>query len=246
MQNHFESMYRRTAFARREEQWSHVPYQKELALLESVKRGELEKLDCLLTEIFPAHDGHLSDDPHRQAIYEFVAGITLVTRFAVEGGANTEQAYTLSDTYIKFADQTKTLAEIHDLYVKMLVDFTTLAKRAKKAKKPLPLPIIRAMEYIDSNLHGKITLTDIAQAINRNPAYLCCLFKEETGIPLSKYINREKIEASKHLLRDTDMAIAEISATLAFGSQSYFAKLFYEFTGETPKSFRQKRVMQHG
>jgi YesN/AraC family two-component response regulator len=80
-------------------------------------------------------------------------------------------------------------------------------------------------------LHGKILLADIAGAVGRNSAYLCALFKEETGGALSKYINKEKIEAAKHLIRDTEMSVSEISATLGFGSQSYFAKIFQEITG---------------
>jgi YesN/AraC family two-component response regulator len=107
------------------------------------------------------------------------------------------------------------------------------------------LPVVRAIAYIDSHLHSKITLSEIAEAVRRNSAYLCVLFREETGTALSSYINKEKLEEAKQLLRDTDMTISEISATLAFGSQSYFARLFREYTGETPKVFRAKRVVEH-
>jgi len=234
-----------SVFERREEQWAHVTYHSELDLLEIIKRGDVESISDSLRDLFPAHNGHLSDDPHRQAIYEFVASITLVTRFSVEGGVTTEQAYTLSDAYIKSADKSKGVSEVHALYRKMLIDFAMLVRRARKARKPLSLPVIRAIEYIDSNLHYKITLEDIGNAVKRNPAYLCSQFKVETGVSVSRFINMEKVEHSKHMLCNTDMPVSEISATLAFGSQSYFAKLFRELTGETPKSYRQKRVMKH-
>jgi YesN/AraC family two-component response regulator len=242
-----ESLYGRIAFIRREEEWTHVTYHSELDLLEIIKRGEVEKISNRnrIRDMFPAHNGHLSDNPHRQAIYEFVACITLVTRFAVEGGLTTEQAYTLSDAYIKYADKTRNVGGVHTLYVKMLRDFAARVKRARNMKKPLSMPVIRAMEYIDSHLHNKISLQDIGKAVNRNPAYLCVQFKEEAGISISSFINHEKIEEAKHLLRNTDMAISEISMTLAYGSQSYFAKLFHERTGETPKNYRRKQVIHH-
>ena len=238
-------LFSRTAFIRREEQWSHIPYQAELRLLEAVKRGEMDKVTARIGRVFPIHDGHLSVHPHRQAIYEFVACTTLVTRFAVEGGATSEQAYTLSDSYIQKVDETTDCEGVYALYADMLIDFTTMVKRARTARKPFSLPIVNAMKYIDSNLHYKITLEDIAAAANRNPAYLCVHFKKETGISLTQYINHEKIIEAKHLLRDTNMSIAEISATLAFGSQSYFSKIFGEIVGETPKAYRQKQVFVH-
>jgi YesN/AraC family two-component response regulator len=241
----FDKAFSKIVFERREEGWSHVPYYTELDLLEIIKNGEPERIAGRVRDMFPVHSGHLSADPHRQAIYEFVACITLVTRFAVEGGVQTERAYTLSDEYIRRADNTKNVHGVYALYEKMLLDFVTKVKHAKRAKKPLSLPVVRATEYIDSHLHTKILLKDIAAAVGRNASYLCVLFKEETGVALSTYINREKIEEAKHLLRDTDMMISEISATLAFGSQSYFAKLFQEFTGETPKVFRAKKVVEH-
>jgi AraC-like DNA-binding protein len=59
----------------------------------------------------------------------------------------------------------------------------------------------------------------------------------------SKYINCEKVEEAKRLLRDTDAPVSEIAATLAFSSQSCL--IFREFTGETPKSYRVKQLVIH-
>ncbi len=240
------STFTKGAYDRREEQWTHISYSTELILLELIKRGEPERIEGKVRDMFPPHDGHLSSDPFRQAVYEFVACITLVTRFAVEGGVPVELAYTLSDAYIKSADRMKDVRSVRMLFEKMLIDFAQMVKRAKTAQKPLSMPIVNAINYIDSHLHYKLALEDIAAAIGRNASYLCVLFKEETGLSITTYINREKIEEAKNLLRDTDMPVSEIAETLAFGSQSYFTKLFRVTTGETPKSWRQKRLIKHG
>jgi hypothetical protein len=153
-----DTIYAQITFDKREERWEHVPYNIELSLLEIVKRGEPEVLQGSLRDFFPPHNGHLSDDQHRQAIYEFVACVTLVTRFAIEGGMPSEPAYSLSDAYIKSADKTRDAGAVRELFSKMLIDFATRVKRAKKAAKILSLPVVRCMEYIESNLHDKITL----------------------------------------------------------------------------------------
>jgi YesN/AraC family two-component response regulator len=154
--------------------------------LELIKRGDVSKIQGRIRDIFPAHNGHLSENPRRQTIYEFAACITLVTRFAIEGGLATEAAYTLSDAYIKSADKTADAKEVYAVYERMLIDFATKVKRAKKR---FSLPVMRCMEYIDSSLHSQISLEDIGKAAGRNPAYICVQFKTETGMALTKSIS---------------------------------------------------------
>jgi YesN/AraC family two-component response regulator len=243
-----DAAYGKALFDKREEQWEHTLYNTELDILELVKRGDIEKISGRLNSVFPRHDGHLSDDPHRQAIYEFVACVTLVTRFAIEGDMQAEPAYTLSDAYIKLADRTRDVKGVHALYEKMLIDFAMWVKRAKtaeSAKKKRSLPVTRCMEYIDSNTHNKISLETLGRAAGRNPAYLSVQFKEEIGVPLSTYINRQKVEEAKRLLRDKNMSISYIANVLAFSSQSYFAKIFKAVTGETPKEYRLNHFSIH-
>jgi YesN/AraC family two-component response regulator len=70
-------------------------------------------------------------------------------------------------------------------------------------------------------------------------------FKKETGIALTHYINAQKIEEAKRLLRDENMPLAVIAATLAYASQSYFSKIFQEITGETPRRYRENHFTNH-
>ncbi|MDR1271982.1 MAG: AraC family transcriptional regulator [Clostridiales Family XIII bacterium] len=244
-ENGIESALSRENFDRREEQWLHVPYEEELKLLECVKNGDVEKVKIRFSDIFPIHEGHLSRDPHRQAIYAFVASVTLVTRFAIEGGLDIESAYSLSDAYIKSADGAKNTDEVFALFPKMTIDFSEKVRQAKRRSKPLPPVIRRCMEYIDSNLHYKITLNDLGRETGKNPSYLCVQFKNDVGISVTEYINRAKINAAKQLLRDDDIPVSEIAATLNFCSQSYFAKVFKQYTGETPKDYRVRHFRTH-
>jgi AraC-like DNA-binding protein len=243
--NKIESALQKGYFDRREEQWLHVPYEKELKLLEYIKNGDADRARGRFFEAFPQHDGHLSDNPHRQAIYEFVACVTLVTRFAIEGGLDIESAYSLSDAYIKSADRTGDADEVFALFPRMAVDFAEKVRRAKRGAKPLTPPVRRCVEYIDSNLHYKITLRDLGRETGRNPAYLCVRFKEEVGVSMTEYVNRAKIDEARRLLRDEDFSVSEIANTLGFCSQSYFTKIFKQLAGETPGSYRIRHFRTH-
>lgn len=242
-----EQTLRKTIFSRREEQWSHVTYNLELTVLGKVKRGEVAEVKNSVFDIFPVHDGHLSDNPHRQAIYEFVAAVTLITRFAIEGGLDTETAYSMSDAYIKTADRTKKKEEVYALLPKAALDFTRKVRDVKKrSKPPFSHPILRCAEYIDSNLHYKISLDALAKAAGRNSAYLCVQFKAETGMSVTEYINKARIEEAKNLLLSGEASISSVANTVGFCSQSYFTKVFRELTGETPGSYRLTHFLVHG
>ena len=50
------------------------------------------------------------------------------------------------------------------------------------------------------------------------------LFKKETGIAISDYIQRERIEEAKQLMELSSMSLSDIAIRLHFNDQSYFSK----------------------
>ncbi len=70
--------------------------------------------------------------------------------------------------------------------------------------------------------------------------YLNERVKNDTGIPVTKHIQRALlIEAKKQLLY-TDHSINEIGMTLGFEDTSYFIRFFRKLTKKTPGEFRRK------
>ncbi len=61
----------------------------------------------------------------------------------------------------------------------------------------------------------KVEFDENGKLTDRTASYLCVLFKRETGISLTGYINREKLEEAKRLLRDTDMPKEMMNLTAA-------------------------------
>lgn len=239
-----EAAFHDSEFQKREEQWSHIPYNQELILLDIVKNGQVEALQRVGPDFFPKHDGHLSSDPLRQRRYECVAAVTLVSRFAVEGGLDVETAYSLADSYIRLADIAKSAKDIQKLLSKMPLDFTQRV-RAIKERAPYSKPIALCIEFIDSNMHYPITLTDLAEFVSRNAAYLSVLFKKELGLSVKEYITTKRLAEAKRLLKHTEMTISQIANTLAFNSQSYFTLLFRTYNSETPVQYRNRYFRMH-
>ena len=77
--------------------------------------------------------------------------------------------------------------------------------------------------------------------MNLSPSYFSKLFKTETGINYSTYLNQVRVEKSKELLLNEDLTLVEISNLVGFEEQSYFTKVFRRITGTTPGKFRETR-----
>ncbi len=237
-----QQFYQSALYDKREASWNHVPYERELIILEMVKRGDVERLHDI-TSFFVARD-HLSKNALRQRQYEMVASATLVTRWAVEGGLDIETAYSLADAYINAADSSRDAAEILALIRELPLHFAALV-RERAQSRAFSRPIIKCVEYIESNLHSAITLGDLAAHVGRNASYLSVLFKKETGQNISAFILKKRLDEAQELLANTEMPISQIADTLMFNSQSYFTAIFLKQTGETPGQFRKRVFRNH-
>ncbi len=239
--NSFSSISRAlsdSVFEQRENATDHTVYAQELFLLNSVKTGDMESLEYLSETILLQNNTRLSGDPLRQAIYQFISSITMVTKTAIEGGLDKELAFNMYEIYIQKADQCKTPLEISLLFYAAVTDFISHI-RSIQSKNSYSNHVILCLDYISRHLHESITLDDLSTETGLSSAYLSVLFKKETGLPLSDFIQLQRIEEAKNLLRFSEYRIAEISSYLTFSSQSYFTSVFKRHTGMTPKKYRK-------
>lgn len=183
--------------------------------------------------------GHISDDPLRNYKYLFVASITLASRSVIAGGMDAERAYNISDLFILKMDTLQTVEEVKALHAEMFAFYTREMAALGKAEV-YSKPVILCMDYIYNHLHETIRVDTLAELVGLNRSYLSTLFKKETGTSVSKYILSKRMEAAQNMLRFSAYTYAEISAILAFSSQSHFNRVFRAQTGYTPKEFRNR------
>lgn len=187
--------------------------------------------------------GILSKNPLTNLKYHFVITVALVTRYCIDGGMETEQAYRLSDFYIIHMDACSTIQEISDLHHEMALDFTGKMRLLQK-NTALSKPVAQCIDYIYAHISARITVEDLAVCTNLSASYLSRLFKQNLGVSISDYI-REKNRKS-----------AESSALFRFYLHSD-CKLFIIFFPESfypdipalcrydPKTIPQFQVQKH-
>ena len=79
--------------------------------------------------------------------------------------------------------------------------------------------------------------------LNYSQSHLCHVFKKETGMTITAYINNVKLNHIKFYLTNTNMSLREIADIVGFESLSYMHKLFYKQLGTTPLKYRKSRLI---
>jgi len=215
----------------------HSSYDKEVAFYESVRTGNYEMAKMLSTPLCSEGYGILSKDSLRNIKYHLVVSVAMITRFCIEGGMPSEDAYGLSDSFINKADVAESVDEVHKIHAQMIETYCN-AMYEIRLRGVYSLQIVKAIDYIKGHVNDKVGINEIAEYLGISVPYLSRLFKAETGENVSEYIIKRKIEAAIIMLKYSSKSIAEISAHLNFSSQSYFTKVFRKYAGLTPKEYK--------
>lgn len=125
------------------------------------------------------------------------------------------------------------------LAVHLLKTYTTLQSTPFQSEDGLTQhKLTQVLEYIQAHLDQDIRLTDLAALTGMSQYYFCRLFKRSLEVTPHQYVVQQRIERSKQLLKQKNLAIADIALMCGFKTQSHLTVLFRKSTGTTPKSFR--------
>ena len=97
-----------------------------------------------------------------------------------------------------------------------------------------------AILYIESNLNSDLGLSQLAKLNNVNSSYLSTLFKAETGMTITEFITRKRIDLAKHLLENQNIQIQSVAQKCGILDLQYFSKVFKKHTGMTPRQYREE------
>ena len=97
--------------------------------------------------------------------------------------------------------------------------------------------VLNAIKYIKLNIEHQISLSDIATHLNLSREYTASLFKKETGMSVSSYINERKLALACDLIRNRELSLADIAKACGYENYGYFSRVFKQRFGISPKKF---------
>lgn len=102
----------------------------------------------------------------------------------------------------------------------------------------------RAVKFIEINYSKEITLEDIVTFSRSNHTTLTALFKKKYGTTPFKYLLTYRIEIAKKQVSFTSVPLKNIATQCGFKTVQHFARIFKNYVGETPASYRQRTVAE--
>lgn len=216
----------------------HNTYRTEQTLLDLIEKGDISALDEWLKDAPAVRPGSIAPDQLRQVKNTLIVTATLASRAAVRGGMDVEDAFSLSDAYIRKCELLQTPDRIINLQYHMVLDFTSQVSDLKLHGNFSALAAAVA-EYVRHHLSDPVSTEKIAEKLHFSRTWLSRKFHEETGITLSDFIRIKKTEEAQRLLRYTDKSLKEISVYLGYSSQSHFQTVFKKQLGVTPMQYRR-------
>ena len=197
---------------------SHIPHQ--------VFDGKELIYECLIIDkIFSNENGISLEDLHFTP--------TVVSPKAIELFEHITKEYASTDGFRTAAIR----AAVLDFLIFMCRNYSTVQKSDTPAESDTYKRIQVAINYIKDNIDKKITVDDIAAHVRISKYHFLRQFKKVTGSTAVIYINQLRCEYAKQIFRTSDLPIKEVADMCGFDNCSYFAKIFKQYNGITPRQF---------
>ena len=96
-----------------------------------------------------------------------------------------------------------------------------------------------AIDYMLANIGSKVNVADVAEACGLSTSRIAHLFQAQVGQSPQQYLEMERLNRARQLLRISDYPIQDISGDLGFDNAFYFSRRFKHHFGMSPRDYRQ-------
>ncbi|MCY9589863.1 helix-turn-helix domain-containing protein [Paenibacillus chitinolyticus] len=233
----FESDVEKIISEQRESSITQHSSEIEKQLSELIRTGNTTELLKMWSSSPQAGVGVLSKQSQLRNVKNLaICCVAFAMRAAVEGGLDEELAFTLSDWHIQQIEELNKVQAVQAVLSRAVMDFTERVAKSKHESMSRPIRI--CCEYMVNHLYKEITIEKLSELTGVNSNYLMNLFKEQTGMTLMNYLQEQRINEAKKLLKITNDTISSIGTRLKFYDQSHFTKVFKKLTDMTPRQYR--------
>lgn len=199
---------------------------------EGDKEGALQLSNMMIALI-----KHSSDSNINCVRTRMIELIVLISRVAIEAGAEANSILILNEKYISEIFNGDNVENLGDWLITAVNTYVTKAMEIPTQK--YSYSIYKVINYVKQNYAKKITLDEVSKMTYLSKSYFSKMFSDEMGITFSNYITKVRIEKSKQLLLDDTIKLVDVGYLVGFIDQSYFIKCFKKLVGVSPGKYRK-------
>ena len=161
---------------------------------------------------------------------------TVLRKATEQGGVHPIHIDSVYSHFVKKIEAITSLESGRNLMKEMIRTYGLLVKN--HSIKDYSLLIQKVITRIEADLTIDQTLNTHASILNVSPSYLSSLFRKETGITLTEFVNRKRVEHGIFLLNTSNMQIQMVAQHCGISDINYFTRIFKKQIGKTPKEYR--------
>jgi len=162
--------------------------------------------------------------------------IVIISRTAIGKGISAEGL--LGPRY-SYLTEINAATEFDDLFWKVTKALENFTRTVSHERHRTALAhMTRMREYLSHHFAGRVSAREVAGAAGLSVSRALHLFRKETGVTLSAYIARQRIDYAIYLMKNPDSSMADIASECGFFDQSHFTKTFRALEGVPPLRYR--------
>lgn len=99
--------------------------------------------------------------------------------------------------------------------------------------------IENSMQFLKENYSVNLKLSDLSSQSFLSPTYFCKIFKDYSGITVSEYIQKLRIDEACNKLKSSDHKVIVIAEEVGYKDIKHFNEVFKKVVGMTPREYRK-------
>ena len=84
------------------------------------------------------------------------------------------------------------------------------------------------------------TIRDLAVEFHLSPSYLQRLFKHQTGMSMSEWLNEQRLQKAANLLANSYLSVKEVAYSIGYEHPSSFIRAFERRFAQAPARYRKQ------
>lgn len=144
--------------------------------------------------------------------------------------------------YFKKIDNAENIEEFQSILQEIIIHIKgVLAESDDEQNK-----VNEIIKYIDNHYEEHLELIEIAKVFNFNYYYLSSYFNTHSKEGFNEYLNKIRVKKACELLKNSSIAVAEVSNSVGYSDHSYFCRVFKKIVGITPSKYRRSEMIKAG
>ena len=213
-------------------------YQIEKEMSRAVEKGDKAQLEQVTKQVKNVFDfsERFPNQPVRALKNALIVLNTLLRVAAERGHVQPIYRHRISEKFSKLIERSDTIDSLNKLTNVMYEEYCDLVRNhAVSGYSPV---VQKAVEHIRSHFNRPLNISRIADTCGVHPSHLSRQFKKETGMTLTDYQQKQRIEEAKIWLKSERASISWIAEYIGYEDSGYFTRVFKKLVGMSPSQYR--------